>query len=271
MDMPILILPPRHTPDAQAIRSAALRAGWKVEQFTSWRAPSWLRGHDLIFYGEPLFADVVTPALGLALLEPAFDWPATLTRTYRQRDIQVMTLDEVKRYPGPAFIKPAEDKSFPAGVYADGTSLPAGVHALPDVTPVLLAEPVQWEVEFRCFVLDRTVTTLSPYLREGTLAQADDGSWPVSRSEREEALAYVATLLADGNVHLPAAVVVDVGRIAGRGWAVVEANAAWGSGIYGCDPAQVLPVLARASTQHDAISREDRDWIRKHYDVEPAP
>ncbi|HNB74240.1 MAG TPA: hypothetical protein PLS70_24185 [Acidobacteriota bacterium] len=41
--------------------------------------------------------------------------------------------------------------------------------------------------------------------------------------------------------------VIDVGVISGKGWAVVEANAAFGSGIYGCDPAQVLPVLAEAS------------------------
>jgi hypothetical protein len=43
--------------------------------------------------------------------------------------------------------------------------------------------------------------------------------------------------------------VVDVGRVAGRGWAVVEANPAWGSGLYGCDAARVLPVLRGAVSQ----------------------
>lgn len=33
----------------------------------------------------------------------------------------------------------------------------------------------------------------------------------------------------------------------GRGWAVVEQNAAWGSGIYGCDPEEVLEVLRFAA------------------------
>lgn len=47
---------------------------------------------------------------------------------------------------------------------------------------------------------------------------------------------------------LPRAAVIDVGVIAGRGWAVVEQNAAWGSGIYGCDPQQVLEVLRHAAT-----------------------
>ena len=31
---------------------------------------------------------------------------------------------------------------------------------------------------------------------------------------------------------------IDAGWIAGKGWAVVEQNAAWGAGIYACDPEQ---------------------------------
>lgn len=45
------------------------------------------------------------------------------------------------------------------------------------------------------------------------------------------------------------AIVVDVGEIFGRGWAVIEANAAWGSGIYGCDPGRVLDVIRHATLQ----------------------
>jgi hypothetical protein len=41
-------------------------------------------------------------------------------------------------------------------------------------------------------------------------------------------------------------VVLDVGVIGERGWAVIETNAAWGSGIYGCDPKAVLQVIRRA-------------------------
>ena len=40
--------------------------------------------------------------------------------------------------------------------------------------------------------------------------------------------------------------VVDVGVIRNHGWAVIECNAAFSSGIYGCDPVAVLPVLRRA-------------------------
>ena len=42
---------------------------------------------------------------------------------------------------------------------------------------------------------------------------------------------------------------LHVGVIAGRGWAVIEQNSAWGSGIYGCDPEQVLQVLRFAAVR----------------------
>ncbi|WP_369334897.1 hypothetical protein [Tahibacter harae] len=44
--------------------------------------------------------------------------------------------------------------------------------------------------------------------------------------------ANLERLLADERVDLPEAVVVDVGRIQGRGWACVELNAAWGAGLF---------------------------------------
>ena len=109
-----------------------------------------------------------------------------------------------------------------------------------------MAEPVDWTVEYLCFVLERTVTTLSPYLRHGQLAEAEDGTWPAESGELEEALAFANAFLADHTAPAPPATVVDVGYIRGRGRAVVEANGAWASGICGADPARVLPVLARA-------------------------
>jgi hypothetical protein len=53
--------------------------------------------------------------------------------------------------------------------------------------------------------------------------------------------------LADARVDFPRSLLLDARIIAGRGWAVVEQNAAWGSGIYDCDPAIVLEVLRYAA------------------------
>jgi len=145
-----------------------------------------------------------------------------------------------------AFIKPADEKCFDARVYSSGAELPAP-GPLPEDLPVLVQEVVKWEVEFRCFVLERKVVTLSPYWRNGTLAKAEDGSWPATEEELGAAQDFCERVLADVSVEVPDAVVIDVGIIAGHGWAVIESNAAFSSGIYGCDPEKVLGVLRRAS------------------------
>jgi hypothetical protein len=88
--------------------------------------------------------------------------------------------------------------------------------------------------------------TLSPYWRDGKLAQSKDGSWEATEDECRTAREFATAVLQDPRASLPSAVVLDVGVIRGEGWAVVEANAAWGSGIYGCDPDQVLGVVQRA-------------------------
>lgn len=132
---------------------------------------------------------------------------------------------------------------------------------LPESTPVLIAEPVAWEVEYRCFALERQVLTSSVYLRYGELAQGQDGTWDAPDSEASEALELAGTVLRDPAVRFPAAAVLDVGRIVGRGWAVVESNAAWGSGIYGCDPALVLRVVQRACIKRNKLNEDDRAWV----------
>ena len=110
-----------------------------------------------------------------------------------------------------------------------------------------MSEPVQWKVDFRCFCLDRKVQTLSPYLRSGIHAKLSD--YDTSRAELQAATKFAEAVLAATDSMTPRAVVLDVGQIVGRGWAVVEANAAWGSGIYGCDPEVVLDVIRHATVR----------------------
>jgi hypothetical protein len=55
-------------------------------------------------------------------------------------------------------------------------------------------------------------------------------------------------VLTSDSTKLPAAIVLDVGVMKNFGWAVVECNAAFSSGIYGCDPVEVIRVLRRACT-----------------------
>ena len=144
--MPVLLLPPRVTPDSQMLQQAALDLGWAVERLENWRPPLRLREADVALYGEPLFVDIVAEPLGVALLEPTSDWLIDVPRRYLQRDISPSTLEAARRTSKALFIKPALDKCFPAGVYATGADLPENIVLLPGATPVLLAEPVYWEV-----------------------------------------------------------------------------------------------------------------------------
>jgi hypothetical protein len=259
--MPVLVLPPRYTPDSLALADAAMHARWEVERLHSWRVPDLLRGrNDVVLFGEPLFAAAVAEDLGLALLEPPLSWLAELTEEYRRREVSFTTLAHARKRLCPTFVKPADDKCFITKVFATGEELP-GNEVLPGTTPVLMAEPVMWIVEFRCFILERKVLTVSPYLRNGRLAQTADGSWPAIDSETDEALAFAEMILADLTVRLPPAVALDVGIIENRGWAVVEANAAWGSGIYGCNPNEVLRVVERSCISMEKLSEDDKEWI----------
>lgn len=240
--MPTLILTPRFTEDAQSLWRAANQLGWSVERLRSWRVPNELRQvWEPVLYLEALFGQTLAEQFGLRLLEPDLDWLPRLPEEFRKRRVSLTTLGACREMVEPAFIKPPNDKSFPARVYT-GAELP---REYDEDSPVLVAEVVAWEKEFRCFVLDLQIRTISVYLRDGELQR--DRDFAASEIELAEVESFVGKILADDRIPLTRTAVLDVGVIAGRGWAVVEQNAAWGSGIYGCDPIEVLEVLRYAS------------------------
>lgn len=257
--MPLLILPPRYSSDSISLWRAAVASGWEVERLQTWNPPHAWRDRQPVIYGELHFALTVAEVLDLALLEPSFDWLAELPYAYRQRHVRSVSLGEIGDVAEPAFIKPADDKCFEAGVYPSGAALLASLD-LPETIPVLVSEPVVWESEFRCFIRDGKVAAISPYFRDGELAQADDETWPASVAEIEEASRFCEAVLEDPAVSVPPALVLDVGMIAGKGWSVVEANPAWSSGIYGCVPSAVLSVLQCACRRQDELTDNDRLW-----------
>lgn len=236
--MPTLILTPRQTEDSRQLWRAAIELGWGVERLPDWRVSERMKQvEEPVLYVESLMTPLIAAAFKVRLSEPPEDWLASLPEEYRRRTVRRMTLGEARRLPKPAFIKPPNDKSFPARVY-EPSELPLDFS---DEISVLVAEPVCWEIEFRCFILDRKLRTFSVYLREGALQR--DFNFVSSDAEDEAMRGFLQRVLSDHRVQLPRAIVMDVGTIAGRGWAVVEVNAAWGSGIYGCDPREVLQVL----------------------------
>ncbi len=239
---------------------AATIEGWSVCHLKNWRIDPLPDEKNIAAYGEPLFVAAIAQQLSLAVLEPPFDWLSTLPRQYLKREVRSSELGLMSREWFPAFIKPADDKCFPAKVYNAPDDFPTVEYLAPN-TPILISEPVVWEMEFRCFICDRRCVAISVYLRNGELAQAPDGSWPVEENELIEARAFIHSLLADPQVSLPPSVAVDIGRMADKGWAVIEANPFWGAGIYGCDPREVLVTIARGCRTAATLSVEDKKWI----------
>jgi hypothetical protein len=242
--MPTLLLSVRQSDDAQQLWRACIAANWDVVRVHGWKVPS-LRSNDVAIYGEPLFAQHVAQTLGLRLVEPPLDWLPRLPARWRGRNVRLTTLADARKFTDRAFIKPADDKCFEARVYSSGAELPAP-GPLPEDLPVLVQEVVEWTIEFRCFVLEHRVAAISAYWRDGQLAKSSDGVWRASDAELNEAAQFCEQVLRDPNVSVPDAAVLDVGMIRNYGWAVIECNASFASGIYGCDPAAVLPVLRRA-------------------------
>lgn len=258
--MPTLILPPRYTEDSISLWRAAKELGWKVERLQSWRVTENLVDSKFVIYGEAFFAAIVSESLEIMLIEPTFDWLVNLPLKYLKRQIQYKTLGQLEKIEGKIFIKPADDKCFRAKVYEPGEIIPSA-DLLPNNTPILISEVVDWVSEFRSFIIDRQLATISIYARNGKTAQNDEGNWVVYEDEITEAKTFLDNFLADPEVVLPPSVVVDIGFIADRGWAVIEANPSWGSGIYGCDPYEVLKVISRASIKTSLLVDQDKQWV----------
>ncbi|GIK65865.1 MAG: hypothetical protein BroJett018_36590 [Chloroflexota bacterium] len=260
--MPILLLSSRYTPDSQALWRAALDFGWSVKRLHGHRVPDeWTaESENIVLYGEGLFVSIVAQQLDIALLEIPSDWLPNLPVEYRQRDVRLITLKEARTLQEPAFIKPANEKSFDAAIYATGAELPSAQY-FDDAIPTLVSEVVEWEIEFRGFISQRNLVTYAPYLRNGELLKDANGQWITNVPEQDEALEFFEHVLADKRVTLPPGIVLDVGKIHSKGWAVIEANPAWGSGIYGNDPAQVLGVLQQACVKNGLLPLEFEQWV----------
>ena len=239
--MKTLILPPKFSEESNRIRKAALAEGWQVERLPSWRIPDHLHGVPVAIYGEPLFVAHVEEVLGVKFPAPPEDWLLHLPAELVHRKIMAMPLSEARLLEDRWFIKPADYKTFKAGVFPNGAALPSEEEA-PGKDLTLISEVVHWESEFRFFMRAGKAVAGSVYFRNGETAEVE-GSWPSTAEEFQHAKDIAEQAFAATVDRLPETVVIDTGYIRGKGWAVIEANPAWGSGLYGADPNLVLEVL----------------------------
>jgi len=232
-----------------ALQMAAESLGWEVYPAEySWRLPDELiaSGKVGVPYGSQTFCEVIAQQMGWTLLFNSFDWLAKLPEPYVQRKIEFMTLGEAMKLTEKKFIKPADDKLFEAKVYEPGTLIPH--ETVPLDTPSLVSDIVSFDLEYRCFVEMNRVRTWSNYICHEHLADPKFFDM-IDTSENIMPHEYVQDMLWDEEGLLDVetvACVIDVGRIPGKGYAIIETNPAWASGLYGCDPVSALKVMAQA-------------------------
>ena len=234
---------------------AAVAAGWRTERLAGWKMPE-LATREIAFYGESLLAAHVAQSLDVSFIEAPLDWLVHLPEEYLKRRVGYRLLGEARQDHSVRFLKPANDKAFPAKIYRTTEDF-ALFDAYGDELPTLESDVVPITDEYRFFVLNRTIQTGSVYCRSGRVTEQADGEWEEDEAGTAEAAAFAARLLRDERLFVPPAVVLDVCATADRGWMVLECNPCWGSGIYGCDPDLVLPVIARACVPNENRHLED--------------
>ena len=228
-----LLVPDKPDVERDAVAQAFENCGGTVHRIARFWDPPHFEPSTVRVYGADAFCLVLQQKIGFTLCSPSDELLLTVPPRFLNRQISRQTLGETPSADFPAFIKPVIPKQFRGAVYESRAAVAAECRGLPPDTAILVAEAVAFTAEVRSFVLDGVVLDAAVY--EGPSDAAGAG-------EFVEALTK--------SMPLPRTVVVDVGLIDGRGWAVVEFNAAWGAGLNGCDAEKVLPAIVAASGSH---------------------
>lgn len=116
--------------------------------------------------------------------------------------------------------------------------------------------------EHRFYVANGRIVTGSPYLIDGTVYHES-----MSSPFYDEALRAGRNAVTKLGENQPAAYTLDMGLDESTGkWIIVEANPAWSSGIYGCDPRIVMDTLYVACNNYEKKWR----WEPAAYLMEKA-
>jgi hypothetical protein len=231
-----LLIPEKPDVERDAVASSFEHYGGKAHRIGRFWDPPAFDSSTVRVYGPDAFCLVLQQKLGLTLCSPSDELLLRVSPKFLNRQLTSTSLAEISAGTLPKFIKPITPKQFRAAVYESSEALAAECRGLSANTPVFVSEPVTVSAEARAFVLDGLVLDTAVY--EGTAETTGPRQFV-------EALAR--------SMPFPRTVVVDVGFIQGRGWAVIEFNASWGAGLNGCDADKVLPAILAAS---EPIARE---------------
>lgn len=237
---PLLLLHIRADVNTNDIWKAAISTGWATERVDMAGRVTIPPGTPKVrYYGNTLHAEMLGARLPVTFLP--LDLTVLAQTKLTKREVRLMRAEELdsalSEFAWTArFIKPAQNKWFPAKVYAAGESpkRSQGGAGLPSDF-IYVQEPVDMINEVRCFCLDGRIHTASYYRlgHEYCPLGIDD----VDRPEvLDQMVAELAPLY-------PRGVVLDFAYTDKHEWAFLEPNEAWSSGLYGCNPERCLEVI----------------------------
>ncbi len=247
--MPTLVLSPRFSTDSDDFWKAAVAEGWDTHRAIRYRAPE--KADLACVYGEMAFCDMMAERMDLGLLEPPNAWLSTLPEELVRRDLWCGTVADLHRVTSRSFVKPANDKVFGFGVYEKGSDVP--VKWVDPACPIIVSEVVAFDIEVRFHLLDHEIKGASQYRLVQPGVNEDQAV--------AQAVDFITPYLKD--LDLPSSCVLDVGHIEERGWAVIEANQSYASGVYyQADPRHLLYAILRSSGPRGRVRESDRKFLR---------
>lgn len=236
----IIVLSPNFSEDSMIINQATIDTEFTAMRFGSWNVPAEYQNDVVAVYGEDLFTTIAAEQCDLKLLKPADDWLASVPLKYTLRNIRYDRFRNIQNVQN-KFIKPVDFKFFPAGVYTSVEEI-QGYNTIDKNIEVFVSDVVSWAIEVRCFVIDRQLQTWSTYIYNGEIELKDT----MLKNEELEMLNFLNEFLANKTIDLPKSVVIDVGYIPEKGWALIEANPVWSSGVYACNPKKVIDTIVNS-------------------------
>jgi len=229
-----LVISDKPDPERDAVAAVWEAAGGEVLRLGRFWEPPPLDPDRVRVYGADAFCQVLAQKLALALVTPADDLLLHLSPGVVKRAVRAAKVSEVDSIVFPAFVKSYIPKLIRSRVYASQSDLIGELRGLEPTTELLVSEIVELEAEARSWVLDGEVVSIACYEGDADLGPAGALA---SAAARESVV--------------PSPCVIDVGLTRDRGWIVIEANAAWGAGLNGCDALAAARCIARATHAAD--------------------
>lgn len=216
---------------------AAIQSGWSTDRIHDVIPEVALTGVDRVrYYGNTLHASRIADQLPFRFLP--LDLRVLANTSLTKRSVHLCKLSELDRVRvGECFIKPAQEKWFPARVYGANEAITGGedgkTGSLPDDL-IYVQSVVHFINEVRCFCLDGKVHTASYY--------RVSGQYHCSNLD-EERPKVIDDMVVELAPYYPRGVVLDFGYTDEGEWSLIEPNESWCAGVYSADYTKCLDVI----------------------------